>query len=493
MNELLIYLLGGLATGAIVGWLVRGLALKERLASLQGQLSDLDHEHAELQTERARLVEAHRQETERRAQAEERASRLPALEHKLAEQDSLMSRASTKIAELTTLLAEERKSAGEKLALLNEAQQKLADAFKALSADALKSNNQSFLDLAKSALEKFQEGARTDLETRQKAVGELVRPLRESLEKVEGKLGELEIARVHAYSALSEQLKGLVETHLPLLHNETANLVKALRQPTVRGRWGEIQLKRVVEMAGMLDHCDFLEQESREGEDGRLRPDMIVRLPGGKQVVVDAKAPIAAYLEAMDATDEATQQARLADHARQVRNHMTNLGRKAYWEHFDPTPEFVVLFLPGEMFFSAALQQDPGLIEYGVNEKVIPATPTTLIALLRAVSYGWRQEAIARNAQELSDLGKDLYKRLGDLAEHWIGVGKGLDRALDAYNRATGTLESRVLVSARRFRDLGSAPADTVIEVLEPLDHAPRNLQAPELSEKLKEDPENVR
>lgn len=493
MNELLIYLLGGLAAGTIVGWFARGLALKERLAALQGQLSDLDHEHAELQTEQARLVETYRQETERRAQAEERASRLPALEHKLAEQDGLMSRASTKIAELTTLLTEERKSAGEKLALLNEAQQKLADAFKALSADALKSNNQSFLELAKTSLEKFQEGAKGDLDARKKAVDELVRPLKESLEKVDTKIGEMEKVRLAAYSALSEQLKGLIETQIPMLRGETQSLVRALRQPTVRGRWGEIQLKRVVEMAGMLDHCDFLEQESREGEDGRLRPDLIVRLPGGKQVVVDAKAPIAAYLEAMEAPDEATQQALLADHARQVRNHMTNLGRKAYWEHFDPTPEFVVLFLPGEMFFSAALQQDPGLIEYGVNEKVIPATPTTLIALLRAVSYGWRQEAIARNAQELSDLGKDLYKRLGDLAEHWIGVGKGLDRALDAYNRATGTLESRVLVTARRFRDLGSAPADAVIEVLEPLDHAPRNLQAPELGEKSKEDPESVR
>jgi DNA recombination protein RmuC len=319
----------------------------------------------------------------------------------------------------------------------------------------------------------------------------MVRPLRESLEKVDNKIGDLEKARVSAYAALNEQLRGLIDTHLPLLHNETANLVKALRQPTVRGRWGEIQLKRVVEMAGMVEYCDFLEQESQTMEDGRLRPDMIVRLPGGKQIVVDAKAPIAAYLEAIETTDETLQQSRLADHARHVRNHITALGRKSYWDTFDPTPEFVVLFLPGEMFFSAALQQDPALIEYGVNEKVIPATPTTLIALLRAVAYGWRQEALAHNAQEISDLGKDLYNRLANLAEHWSTLGKGLDRAMEAYNKATATLETRVLVTARRFRDLEAAPADEEIKVLEPLDHSPRALQAPELTNQNKEEAEN--
>jgi len=379
-------------------------------------------------------------------------------------------------------LSQQERQTQEKLALLEQAQVRLSEHFRSLSAEALRNNNQSFLDLAKTTLEKFQEGAKSDLEARQKAVHELVRPLKESLEKVDGKLGEMEKARVSAYSALNEQLKGLVETHLPMLHNETANLVKALRQPTVRGRWGEIQLKRVVEMAGMLEYCDFQEQESQSNEDGRLRPDLIVRLPGGKRIVVDAKAPIAAYLEAIEATDETVQQARLADHARQVRNHITMLGRKAYWEHFDPTPEFVVLFLPGEMFFSAALQQDPSLIEYGVNEKVIPATPTTLIALLRAVAYGWRQEALAENAQAISDLGKELYNRLATLAEHWTSVGKGLDRAMDAYNKATGTLESRVLVTARKFRDLEATPIDQEIDSPEPLDHAPRALQSPELT-----------
>ncbi len=446
-----------LIAGALAAWWVRGLlaktaaaALEARLASAEQQLAERTREIEALRAEQARSAQALREESERRVAAEER-------------------------------LAAERRAAEEKLRLLEEARTALSDAFKALSAEALQSNNQSFLDLAKATLEKFQEGARSDLEARRKAVDELVKPLRESLEKVDGKLGELEKARVSAYAALSEQLKSLVDTHLPMLRNETANLVKALRQPTVRGRWGEIQLKRVVEMAGMLEYCDFVEQESRATEEGRLRPDLIVRLPGGKQIVVDSKAPVEAYLRAVEAGDDETRQMYLADHARQVRDHMTALGRKAYWGQFDPTPEFVVLFLPGEMFFSAALQQDPGLIEFGVNERVIPATPTTLIALLRAVAYGWRQEALARNAQEVADLGRQLYERIAKLAEHWANVGDKLGKAVDAYNSATSTLETRVLVSARRLRDLKAAPEGVEIEAIEPIERAPRALQAPEL------------
>lgn len=441
-----------LVGGALVGFLVAARR-KSALASLEAEVALLRREREELlarlealRREQAAAAEALRAETERRAAAE-------------------------------AALAGERASTAEKLALLQEAERKLADTFKALSADTLRASSQSFLELAKATLEKFQEGAKGDLEARQKAVDDLVRPIRESLAKVDGKLAELEKERVSAYAALTEQVKGLVETHLPMLRAETANLVRALRQPVARGRWGEIQLRRVVEMAGMLEHCDFVEQESRSTEDGRLRPDLVVRLPGGKSIVVDAKAPLQAYLDAVEVADEGRQRALLAEHARQVREHIVALGRKAYWEQFQPAPEFVVLFLPGEMFFSAALQQDPGLIEFGVNERVIPATPTTLIALLRAVAYGWRQEALAENAQQVARLGRELYERIAKLAEHWSNVGDRLGKAVDAYNSASATLEARVLVSARRLRDLQAAPEGVEIEAIGPVERTPRRLQ----------------
>jgi DNA recombination protein RmuC len=255
-------------------------------------------------------------------------------------------------------------------------------------------------------------------------------------------------------------------------------LVTALRTPAVRGHWGEIQLRRVVEMAGMLDHCDFLTQSTVGPEDGRLRPDLLVRLPAGKTIVVDSKTPLDGYLQAIEATDEPARRARLADHARQVRAHMTALGRKSYWDQFDRAPEFAVMFLPGECFFSAALESDPSLIESGVEQNVILATPTTLIALLRAVAYGWRQESLAENAAAISALGKDLYKRLSDMGDHWNKVGKNLERAVEAYNSAVGSLESRVMVSARRFADLKTAPLGVEIAELEPVEKKVRAVEA---------------
>ncbi len=346
-------------------------------------------------------------------------------------------------------------------------------AFKALSADALARNNQAFLDLARATLAQTQEAARGDLEIRRQAIAELVTPVRASLEKVDSRIQELEKARVGAYAGLHEQVRGLLETQAQL-RAETGKLVTALRAPSTRGHWGEIQLRRVVEMAGMLEYCDFASQSTITTEESRIRPDLLIRLPAGKTVVVDAKTPLEAYLQAMEADDEPTRKARLADHARQVRAHMTALGRKQYWDQFDHAPEFAVLFLPGECFFSAALESDPSLIETGVERNIVLATPTTLIALLRAVAYGWRQEKLAQNAAEISALGKELYKRLSDMGEHWIRMGKGLERAVEVYNSAVGSLESRVMVSARRFADLKTAPLGVEIGQLEPVEKSVR-------------------
>ncbi|MFB3917298.1 MAG: DNA recombination protein RmuC [Terriglobales bacterium] len=370
-------------------------------------------------------------------------------------------------------------AAAEKLALLEQAETKLREAFQALSAQALQSNNQSFLELARTTLERYQSDAKNELEQRKQAVAALVDPIRKSLESVDAQVRELEKARSQAYGSLSAQVASLITTQ-EKLQSETGNLVKALRAPQVRGRWGEIQLRRVVELAGMLPYCDFSEQPSLSTDGGKLRPDVIVKLPGGKTVVVDAKAPLQAYLDALECSDEDARRTSLLQHAQQIRAHMTSLGSKAYWDQLGSTPDFVVMFLPGETFFSAALQHDPGLIEYGVSQRVIPSSPTTLIALLQAVAYGWRQETIAKSAQEISARGKELYERLCIVADYIRDLGASLTKSVDHYNKAIASLESRVLVTARKFPELGISTKDEIPELV-PVEKTPRALQAPEM------------
>jgi DNA recombination protein RmuC len=367
-----------------------------------------------------------------------------------------------------------------RLGVLEEARSSLETTMKALAADALATSGQSFLELAKSQLEQLQQKTTLDLEQRKQAVEHIVAPIRESLTKVDGKLHELELARTHAYSELSTQVRQLAETQKEL-RSETGNLVSALRdRPNVRGRWGEIQLRRVVEMAGMLEYCDFITQAHVATEDGRLRPDLVVKLPGGGSVVVDAKVAGQAYIESLDCADDEARTAKLRDHARQVRDHVTKLGAKSYWAQFDRSPDFVVLFLPGETFLSAAVEQDPALLEDGFSERVLIATPTTLIGLLRTVAYGWRQETIAESAKEVSELGRELYKRLATLTEHFSKVGDRLQSVVRAYNDSVGSFERSVLPGARRLKDHGISTSSELAE-LKDIELAVRKMKTPEL------------
>ncbi|MEW6219683.1 MAG: DNA recombination protein RmuC [Thermodesulfobacteriota bacterium] len=418
------------------------------------------------------------------AKAEEKAGRLPHLEALLAARQEEIAcrqeeaaRLQARAAGLAASLAAEREKQAEKLALLQEAQARLADQFQSLAAAALRANNASFLELAATRFQGLQAAAQGDLDGRRQAIGELVRPVQETLARVDERLREIEQTRVAAQASLETQIRTLQAVQQGV-EKETANLVKALRAPSVRGRWGEMQLRRVVEVAGLLDHCDFVEQKA-VGADGRLRPDMVVRLPNGRSVVVDAKVPLAAYLDAVEATDEERRRQLLSAHARQVRQHLERLASKAYWEQFPQAPELAVLFLPGETFFSAALEQDPSLIEAGASQQVILATPTTLIALLRAVAFGWRQEQLAAHAQAISDLGRTLYDRLLTLAGHFQRLHKGLEQAVRAHNDAVGSLEGRVLVAARRFREMGVGRQEE-LPVLAPVETPLRRLAPPE-------------
>ena len=380
---------------------------------------------------------------------------------------------------LAAALDAERRNSAEKLAVLKDAEVQLRDAFSALSSQALQHNNETFLQLARTSLGEFQKTAVLDVEARQKAIEVLVSPLRDSLTKVDSKLNEVERGRASSQAQLSEQLRSLTQAQ-QVLHSETSKLSRALRSPNTRGQWGEVQLRRVLESAGLLEGTHFEMKESVLTEGGRLTPDVIVRLPGGKNVVVDAKVSLSAYLDAMESADDLQRDLKLRDHARQLKDHVNRLANKSYWAHFQPAPDLVVMFVPGEALLATAMQHDAGLLEFCMGKGVMLASPLSLIALLKAIAFGWQQDTVAKNAQEISDLGRTLYDRIAKLAEHFENVGRSLAKSVQCYNAAVGTLESRVLVTARRLKDKGVTSSEEFPE-LETVDQTPRPLGAPEL------------
>ena len=430
-------------------------------------------------------AEASRIATER-ARFETIAQRVPLLERELQaaralvdDREAQLALAQVKIAEALTRLAESEKAAAEKLELMSRAETSMKDAFQALSMDALDKSRAAFLAQAQASFGQFRESALRDFAAKETTFAQLVTPIRESLAKFETQVREIEQKRGEAYAGLSEQFASFKEGQA-LLRGETERLVTALRAPSVRGRWGEFQLRRVVEMAGMVEHCDFAEQSTIQGEDGRLRPDLIVHLPGGKTVVVDAKVPLSAYLDARDARDENTRRDFILQHAKQVRKHVSELSDKSYSDQLPSSPDFVVMYVPMESAFADAVQADPSLLDDAVEGNVIPAGPMTLLSLLKGAAYGWRQERIAQNAEQISELGRELYNRISVMAGHLGVVGEALGRATLAYNKAVGSMESRVLVQARRFKELGAATGEDIPEV-ETVSVAPRQLAFPGL------------
>ena len=442
----------GILVGGLLGALIVGFWIAARVrGNVQAQLLATGE-----RTQRAESLA-----DELRRKAEQDRLDLDRVRQDLSEASQARAVAETRAAEAVLHLNEQK-------TLLGQARQELAETFQALSGEALKQNNEAFLNLARSSFETLQAEAKGDLAQQQQAIDSLVKPLQDSLHRYDDQLRQLEQSRQAAYGGLDQHLKLLAESQ-QRLQSETGNLVKALRAPAIRGQWGEITLKRVAELAGMVAHCDFFEQESITVDGSRLRPDMVVQLPGGRQIIVDAKTVLAGYLDAHEASTEEQRLEGMRRHAAQVRSRMDELSVKAYWNQFAQAPEFVVLFLPGEQSLGAALEHDPRLIEDGFLRSVVLATPTTLMALLRAVAYGWRQEQLTEHAEEAGRLGKDLYERMAVLTEHLNDVGQALGKSVVAYNKAVGSLETRILPAARRFKELGVS-SEKEIPMLDPVE-----------------------
>ena len=467
-------LLLGIATAlsiALVGLLGVLIVLARTWMRARQRCSELENQLA-LERQRAQ---------DRELQCEKMETDLQQLRQQLQESEAGRHVLEKEMVERNTVLAKEREAFQERIELLEKAEEKLKHTFQSLSSQALQSNNSAFLELANATFEKLKVAAKGDLELKEKAISEMVRPIQDGLKQFDSRIQEMEKGRVAQISTVSELVMNLTKAN-EQMRVETSNLVSALRAPNIRGQWGEMQLRRTIEISGMVRYCDFVEQKKIGDEDVNLRPDVVINLPNRRQVVIDSKAPLNAYLEACETTDAPTRELKLKLHAKQLREHLKRLGQKAYHDHLEESPEFVVLFLPGEVFYSAALEQDPALIEYGVDHKVLIATPTTLIALLKAIAYGWKNQEIAEKAGEISKIGRDLYESVVKMLEHLVAVRRHLNQTVDAFNKTLASTDRRLLPRIRKFKKL-NAGTEKPIPTLERIETPLQMVELPELDD----------